>query len=86
MSPPFYDYLCDEGHKLEVEQRITEDALTECTFKVTRNEDEMLGLEGYGVPIIQGPCGAPCRRQLSKSSFSLKGGGWSGDGYARKGN
>jgi predicted nucleic acid-binding Zn ribbon protein len=31
-------------------------------------------------------CGEPCRRQLCKSSFALKGGGWSGDGYAKKGN
>ena len=83
---PFYEYICDEGHEFEVEQRITEDALTECAFMVTVNAKEMEGKEGYGVPIIQRVCGAPCRRQLSKSSFVLKGGGWSGDGYAKKGN
>lgn len=60
---PYYEYICDEGHEFEVEQRITADPLTECT-----------------------ECGAPCRRQLCKSSFALKGGGWSGDGYAKKGN
>jgi len=37
-------------------------------------------------PITECPnCGAPCRRQLCKSSFALKGGGWSGDGYAKSG-
>lgn len=70
---PFYEYLCDEGHTFEVEQRITEDTLTSCTV-------EDCGAEGVEV------CGEPCRRQLCKSSFALKGGGWSGDGYAKKGN
>jgi putative FmdB family regulatory protein len=27
---PTYDYLCDNGHRFEFVQRITEDALTEC--------------------------------------------------------
>jgi len=27
---PTYDYLCDNGHRFEYDQRITEDALTEC--------------------------------------------------------
>lgn len=68
---PYYEYLCDKGHEFEVEQRITEQPLTECIFTA-----------GNGKPW----CGVPCRRQLSKSSFVLKGGGWSGDGYAKKGN
>lgn len=72
---PFYEYLCDAGHEFEVEQRITADALTECTVE---------GYEDQRPEVVT--CGAPCRRQLSKSSFSLKGGGWSGDGYAKKGN
>lgn len=83
---PFYEYLCDEGHEFMEEQRITADSLIECTFRVTINAKEIAGKEGYGVPIKQKVCGAPCRRQLSKSSFTLKGGGWSGDGYAKKGN
>ena len=82
---PYYEMLCDDGHTFEVEQRITEDALTECTFRVTLNAEEMEGKEGYGVPIKQKVCGAPCRRQLCKSSFQLRGGGWSNDGYARSG-
>ena len=61
---PFYDYLCDKGHEVALEQKITEDALTEC-------------------PYVK--CDAPAHRLLSKSSFVLKGGGWSGDGYAKSG-
>ncbi len=71
---PFYEYLCESGHEFEVEQRITEDPLTECT---------KLGTDHNGEEV---QCCSPCRRQLSKSSFTLKGGGWSGDGYAKKGN
>ena len=70
---PFYAYLCESGHKTEVEQRITEDALTACTQTMTDQNGDKL------------PCCSPCRRQLSKSSFVLKGGGWSGDGYAKSG-
>ena len=69
---PFYSYLCDDGHEFEVEQRITEDALTECNLILS---DEW----------STDKCEAPCRRQLSKSSFQLRGGGWSQDGYAKVG-
>ncbi len=72
---PYYEYLCDDGHEFEVEQRITADALTECIWWGEGDDTDPLAA-----------CGAPCRRQLSKSSFTLKGGGWSGDGYAKKGN
>ncbi len=71
---PFYEMICDSGHEWEVEQRITEDPLTVCT---------RLGVDHNGKEV---QCCSPCRRQLCKSSFSLKGGGWSGDGYAKKGN
>ena len=80
---PFYSYLCNEGCEFEVEQRITEDPLTECTvsvYKMRLNEDEACG---WTKP--DSTCGAPCHRLLSKSSFVLKGGGWSGDGYAKSG-
>jgi predicted nucleic acid-binding Zn ribbon protein len=71
---PHYDYLCESGHEFEVEQPIKDDALTVCTVKgVDHNGDEV-------------ECCSPCKRQLCKSSFSLKGGGWSNDGYAKKGN
>ncbi len=71
---PFYSYRCDEGHEFDVEQRITEDALAACTVE---------GHEDQHPKVVT--CGAPCHRLLSKSSFVLKGGGWSGDGYAKSG-
>ena len=71
---PFYSYLCDKGHEVDVEQRITEDVLTTCIWSPD---------EGGTDPLAG--CGAPCHRLLSKSSFVLKGGGWSGDGYAKSG-
>ncbi len=71
---PFYEYVCDKGHEVAVEQRITEDALTECGFRVTLNVKEIEGKEGYGVPIQQRVCNAPCRRQISDTSFTFKGG------------
>lgn len=82
MSPPFYEYICDDGHEFEVEQRITEDPLTKCESRTTISVEK----RGQGLRVKQRVCNAPCRRQLSKSSFRLKGGGWSGDGYAKKGN
>ncbi len=74
MSPPFFEYLCDEGHEVELEQNIKADPLTKCYFRVTVNAEEMEGVEGYGVPIKQRVCGAPCRRQISQTSFKFKGG------------
>ena len=71
---PHYEYLCESGHETEVEQRITDDALDVCP---------KLGVDQDGNEVV---CCSPCRRQLCKSSFSLKGGGWSNDGYAKKGN
>ncbi len=70
---PFYEYLCEMGHEFEVEQCITADALEACTHLVTDHNGE------------EAQCCSPCHRQLCKSSFSLKGGGWSGDGYAKSG-
>lgn len=75
---PFYEYLCDEGHEFEVEQRITEDALIVCEHNCTDEGH----VKWCGETEV---CGAPCHRLLSKSSFVLKGGGWSGDGYAKSG-
>ena len=58
---PTYDYKCDEGHEVVVQQSIKEDALTRCIW--SHDEDESpLG------------CGAPCQRLISKASFKFKGG------------
>jgi predicted nucleic acid-binding Zn ribbon protein len=61
-----YEYLCEQGHEVVVEQRITEDALTECTMGVCHCDEKENPT----------PCGAPTRRLISKSSFVLKGTGW----------
>lgn len=70
---PFYEYICKSGHEFEVEQRITETPLDTCP---------RLGVDQNGEEV---QCCSPCRRQLCKSSFTLKGGGWSKDGYAKSG-
>ena len=71
---PVYEYLCKSGHEFEVEQSIKADLVTKCP---------QLGIDHNGKKV---QCCSPCRVQLCKSSFSLKGGGWSKDGYAKKGN
>lgn len=63
---PYYEYLCDEGHEFVVEQRITDCVLEVCNV-LTTEED---GPEGSGWPT----CDAPCRRQISDTNFTFKGG------------
>jgi len=59
---PVYEYRCDEGHEFEVNQRITDDPLTECVV-------EDCGAEGVAV------CGEPCHRLISTgTNFKFKGG------------
>jgi predicted nucleic acid-binding Zn ribbon protein len=70
---PWYEYLCESGHETAVQQKITAEPLTECLKP---------GVDQDGKEV---QCCSPCKRQLCKSSFSLKGGGWSGDGYAKSG-
>ena len=78
---PYYEYICDKGHEFEVEQPITEDPLTKCDSRTTISVEQ----RGQGLRVKQRVCNAPCHRLLSKSSVVLKGGGWSGDGYAKSG-
>ncbi len=35
-------------------------------------------------PLTRHTCGEPVRRQISLTSFALKGGGWYADGYGTK--
>lgn len=35
-------------------------------------------------PLTEHDCGAPARRIISSTSFSLRGGGWYADGYGAK--
>ena len=67
---PYYEYLCDEGHKFDTHQRITEDALTKCEHRTTISCEETY----TGAQVKQRKCTAPCRRLISKSSFTFKGG------------
>jgi len=70
---PTYEYKCDEGHEFEVEQSINDAPLTECTV-------EECAADGMY------ECGEPCRRQISPTSFHLKGPGWAKDGYSSSGD
>ena len=73
---PIYEYACEKcGNRLEVMQRITEDALTECSAENCVNEDN--DKEGEKVA-----CGGKLKKLISQTSFSLKGGGWYKDGYS----
>lgn len=67
---PTYVYECDKGHTVEVVQRITEDALTECP-----HEDQ-----SYDLCAVL--CLAPCRRVIQAPGIVLKGSGWARDGYS----
>ena len=72
---PYYEYLCDKGHEFEVEQGIKDDALTECA--------ELVPIPNIQLSMSRpthDPCGASCQRLISKTSFILKGAGWTGKG------
>jgi putative FmdB family regulatory protein len=73
---PYYEYLCDEGHEFEVQQRITEDPLTKCEHRTTLSvEDTHDGPnKSTGVRVRQRVCNAPCHRLISDTSFKFKGG------------
>lgn len=74
---PIYEYECEKcGERLEVMQRITEDALTECTVEIcpkanTKDEADK-----------KVACKGKLKKLISQTSFSLKGGGWYKDGYS----
>jgi predicted nucleic acid-binding Zn ribbon protein len=60
---PRYEYECEKGHLFSIEQSIKSEALKKCIYAVGGAAQE--GLEF---------CGAPCRRLISKTSFTFKGG------------
>ena len=68
-----YGYECEVGHIGCVDQRITDEPLTECPVRtITRRGGD------FGPP-----CGKPCKRLIGKgTSFILEGGGWEKDGYS----
>ncbi len=77
---PTYEYRCDDGHEFVAEQGIKDDRLDACQFSIQINHDECEGLEGYGKPGNFMKCGAPVIRLISKSTFVLKGSGWTPKG------
>ena len=67
---PIYEYRCQKcGFKFEIKQKIDEKP-PHCNNKVISGSVERI-------------CGGKCDKLISKSSFSLKGGGWYKDGYSK---
>ena len=72
---PVYDYLCNKGHTVALEQRITEDAVTKCEFRtIISVEDIHEPDKSTGVRVKQRVCNAPTKRLISDTSFKFKGG------------
>ena len=67
---PIYEYKCQVcGYSFEMVQKISAPT-PECENTVVSGSVERL-------------CGGRCKKLISKSSFSLKGGGWFKDGYIK---
>ena len=67
---PIYEYKCQKcGFRIEIIQKIDEKT-PNCDNKVVSGSIEQL-------------CGGKCEKLVSKSTFSLKGGGWYKDGYTK---
>jgi putative FmdB family regulatory protein len=65
---PIYEYQCEKcSEQFEVMQRISEDALTTCPKDKCPKKRHGKG---------------NLKKMISKTSFSLKGGGWAEDGYS----
>lgn len=74
---PMYPYRCPRCGEFEVEQRITESALTTCPNSVTETVQTPTG-GGFRVYT----CGEPVERLIAGSTtFTLKGPRWAKDGY-----
>ena len=71
---PYYEYLCDKGHKFEMEQRITEDPYEWCTWHVNAPMEKFYSSLEAHFSYMGKVCNAPCRRQISDTSFTFKGG------------
>jgi putative FmdB family regulatory protein len=65
---PYYEYRCESNHEVTVQQRITDEPLTACP---------KAGVDQDGNDV---ECCSPCHRLISKSSFILKGAGWTPKG------
>jgi len=67
---PIYEYKCQKCDHL---------------FEILQRNDKIAPICKYIPPSgsIEQICGGECKRLISKSSFSLKGGGWYKDGYTK---
>jgi len=59
-----YEYECEAGHVVEVEQRITDEPLTQCSARVRKRDRDESGA-CYGPATGTVTCKAPCRRLIS---------------------
>ena len=67
---PIYEYKCQKcGFRFEIIQKINESA-PHCDNIVVSG-------------CMERRCGGKCKKLISKSSFSLKVGGWYKDGYSK---
>jgi putative FmdB family regulatory protein len=67
---PIYEYRCQKcGFKFEIKQKVDQ-LPPNCDNTVISGSVERI-------------CGGICEKLISKSSFSLKGGGWYKDGYVK---
>jgi len=65
-----YEYECERcGHCFEVMQRMSEDPLKTCSKDLCKGKKKDKGK-------------GKLKKLISKTSFSLKGGGWAKDGYS----
>lgn len=81
---PTYEYRCSEGHEFEKQQSIKDEPLKECEVLFELTIPAFTNPDG-SMSLITKPghkCTAPVERLISKTSFVLKGGGWTGKTYA----
>jgi len=68
---PIYEYKCEKCRFIfEIMQKV-DDKAPRCDNVVVSGS-------------LERRCGGECKKLVSKSSFSLKGGGWFKDGYEKK--
>lgn len=73
---PLYEYKCkDCGHHFDRLQRVDAEAPPCPNVKDEESSED-------GKTLKQTICGGETKRQISRTSFQLKGGGWADTGYS----